>query len=130
VVGGKLDWPLVQTGQEGLCESHFRHDRSLESTIQSIALCEISQLCESVKVLPVMSFVLVMLYCSLEPWKVVWLLAGQGNDDTVLGLKFGYDSKHEMKTAPFLCTLFGNVRSVGTTATAKIRLRLSSYLKG
>jgi hypothetical protein len=47
MVGRQLDRSLVQSGQEDLCEIDFRHDRPLESTVQSIAFCEISQVCES-----------------------------------------------------------------------------------
>ena len=47
MVGGQLDRLLVQSGQEDLCEIDFRHDRPLETTVQSIAFCEISQVCES-----------------------------------------------------------------------------------
>jgi len=45
MVGGQLDRLLVQSGQEDLCEIDFRHDRPLETTVQSIAFCEISQVC-------------------------------------------------------------------------------------
>lgn len=47
MVGRQLDGLLVQSGQEYLCEVDFRHDRPLESSVQSIAFCEISQVCES-----------------------------------------------------------------------------------
>jgi hypothetical protein len=47
MVGRQLDRLLVQSGQEDLCEIDFRHDRPLESTVQSIAFCEISQVCGS-----------------------------------------------------------------------------------
>jgi len=43
MVGRQLDRLLVQSGQEDLCEIDFRHDRPLESSVQSIAFCEISQ---------------------------------------------------------------------------------------
>ena len=47
MVGRQLDRLLVQSGQEDLCEIDFRHDRPLETTVQSIAFCEISQVCGS-----------------------------------------------------------------------------------
>lgn len=46
VVGRQLDGPLVQGGQEALCEGHFGHDRSLETAVQCVSFCEISQVCE------------------------------------------------------------------------------------
>lgn len=47
MVGRQLDGLLVQSGQEDLCEIDFGHDRPLESSVQSITFCEISQVCES-----------------------------------------------------------------------------------
>lgn len=45
MVCGQLDRLLVQSGQEDLCEIDFGHDRTLESTVQSIAFCKVSQVC-------------------------------------------------------------------------------------
>ena len=45
MVRRQFDRLLVQSGQEDLREVDLRHDRTLETAVQSIAFCEISQVC-------------------------------------------------------------------------------------
>jgi hypothetical protein len=51
VVRGQLDWLLVQSGQEALCESHFGHDCSLETSVQRVSFGEEIQVCGVLRVI-------------------------------------------------------------------------------
>jgi hypothetical protein len=77
MVRRQLDGLLVQRGQEGFGEVHFGHDRSLESTVQSIVFCEISQVCGSSE-----AFLSDMLYVGVGVGgQKPGCAAGSGNDD-------------------------------------------------
>ena len=68
MVGRQLDRLLVQSGQEDLCEIDFRHDRPLETTVQSIAFCEISQVCGSGECMYMLVDCVSLLVATVDAW--------------------------------------------------------------
>jgi len=76
MVRRQLDGLLVQSGQEDLCEIDFGHDRPLETTVQSVAFCEISQVCGSGECMYTLVDCVSLLVATVDAWVTASVLSG------------------------------------------------------